>query len=442
MDFGFVRPPARWLLALGALGAFFALAFFVHDWMARERVAEGQGDKASVSIDRGVIDLGDKRAQRIGLKEEPAVAIQWAERVTAYGQVVPNPRASVEVRTVFAGKLREAPGSGSLALGRWVKAGQVLGQLEVRVGPQERLDWQAKLVEARGKKQQAEDVLKIHQEKLDRLKRVSTGEAVSRRELDEVMLQLAEARANLSTAKDVVILWEEALAESKEPAKENWIRPLLAISDGEVTELPARPGMAVEAGALVARLVDFRRPLVRLEIPPDVLTASAPESIVLYAATSLSPALSRISGPSGEAFAVPGMPATLVGPAAQVDAVSQLAAFWYEVKPEAAEPAGSVRRDGRAWRPGLPVKAQLPVVGGVPRDAVAVPSTALLYHQGYPLVYVRVGPGRYERREVQVLGRDGNRWVLARGVKPGEALVSEQAQTLLSEEFKRVGDND
>ena len=35
-------------------------------------------------------------------------------------------------------------------------------------------------------------------------------------------------------------------------------------------------------------------------------------------------------------------------------------------------------------------------------------------------VYVRLGdkPGRYERREVQVLGREAGRWVLASGVAP------------------------
>ena len=64
------------------------------------------------------------------------------------------------------------------------------------------------------------------------------------------------------------------------------------------------------------------------------------------------------------------------------------------------------------WRPGLFVKAQVQVPDSVPQPAVAVSEAALLYHQGRALVYVCVGPGRYERREVQVLGRDGGRWLL------------------------------
>jgi hypothetical protein len=72
-----------------------------------------------------------------------------------------------------------------------------------------------------------------------------------------------------------------------------------------------------------------------------------------------------------------------------------------------------------------------------------VPSAALLYHQGRALVYVRLSPGRYERREVQVLGRDGERWVLAPGeVQAGEPVVCKRAQVLLSEEFRGEMDND
>ena len=71
-----------------------------------------------------------------------------------------------------------------------------------------------------------------------------------------------------------------------------------------------------------------------------------------------------------------------------------------------------------------------------------MPATSLLYHDGRALVYVRLSPGRYERREVRVLGRDGGRWVLSEGVVAGEPVVSARAQVLLSEEFRGEADND
>jgi hypothetical protein len=84
-----------------------------------------------------------------------------------------------------------------------------------------------------------------------------------------------------------------------------------------------------------------------------------------------------------------------------------------------------------------------------PKEAVSVPESAVLFHQGRALVYVRRGPGRFERREVRLLGREGDCWALAlrgdqvgKGVSEGEAVVSKQGQVLLSEEFRGDLDND
>jgi multidrug efflux pump subunit AcrA (membrane-fusion protein) len=133
-----------------------------------------------------------------------------------------------------------------------------------------------------------------------------------------------------------------------------------------------------------------------------------------------------------------------------VETTSQSAGFWYEVDTTLAPGQDSGAENGATpevvgggiWRPGLFVTADLKVLNGKPRPAVAVPETALLYHQGRALVYVRIGPGRYERREVQVLGREGDRWLLASGVTAGERVVYRRAQVLLSEEFRGEADND
>jgi multidrug efflux pump subunit AcrA (membrane-fusion protein) len=95
-----------------------------------------------------------------------------------------------------------------------------------------------------------------------------------------------------------------------------------------------------------------------------------------------------------------------------------------------------------AWRPGLFVKALVKATGEAAVSAVSVPAGSLLYHDGRALVYVRLPPGRYERREVRVLGREQGRWVLAEGVAAGEPIVSHRAQVLLSEEFRGEADND
>src|SRR5262249_7010601 len=93
------------------------------------------------------------------------------------------------------------------------------------------------------------------------------------------------------------------------------------------------------------------------------------------------------------------------------------------------------------WRPGTFVKAELSAPAtSEPRRAVSVPDTALLYHQGRALVYLLKARGPevtiFERREVQILGRHGDRWVLAAGeFRAGQKVVSDEPQVLLSAEF-------
>jgi hypothetical protein len=140
-----------------------------------------------------------------------------------------------------------------------------------------------------------------------------------------------------------------------------------------------------------------------------------------------------------------------------VEAAAQLISYLYEVPEESAyrvaqrtngDPqarAAEPNHVAERWRPGLFVKAYHRAPEAPSREAIAVPAAALLYHQGRALVYVRLSTGkseRYQRREVQVLGREGDRWILAGGISVGDPVVSRQAQVLLSEEFKGDVDND
>ena len=141
---------------------------------------------------------------------------------------------------------------------------------------------------------------------------------------------------------------------------------------------------------------------------------------------------------------VPSVEAALVGPAPRVDVASQFAGYWYAIDPAALAGGGSAA--GVVWRPGLQVKAFLIPPAATARSAVTVSAAAVLFHQGVPLVFVRAAPGRYERREVRLLSRDGDRWVLdARdgagqpGVSPGEVVVTAAAQVLLSELLRDDG---
>jgi multidrug resistance efflux pump len=428
----------KWPATLAGLAGLLGGAYSLHNWMQTEHAAEPAERTSGERVRDGRrLNIRSAVAQSLGLVDQKAEAAAWAERVTAYGRVVPNPLASTEVRSPSAGTLRVQAGQAWPRPGEMVAAGRVVGLLVPRFGPLDRLDFQAKLNEAKLKFEGAGQVLQIQQDKLDRLKKVGTPEIVARRELDEALVQVAEARTLQATSKAAVDLWQKALdgagRQGNDPA---WSVPLTAPAAGEVTEVLAVPGAVVEAGAVVVRVVDFQQPLIRLDLPREVAGPAAPREVTLFPVDAASGAVGRL--------------ATYVGQAASVEPASQFLGCLYAIHAGTPSPqpaAGSIT----PWRPGLYVKSLIVRPDASTRPAVSVPVEAVLLHQGMTLVYVHERPGTYARRAVEVVGRDGERCYLAPrprfgldgiGVDPGEAVVSKQAQTLLAAEFLTPGDAD
>jgi biotin carboxyl carrier protein len=397
----------------------------------------------------GILSLEEDEAERYGLEAEAAKAVQWYEQITVYGRVIPNPRATAEVRSPFAGTLRAA-GVSWPAPGQRVKAGQTLGWVDVRVGPEVRLDFQNKLTDARIRQRGAEEEVKLQQSRVDSLKDVTSQQIISRVDLDNALIQLAQAKNQVATARAAAELWQKALDELKRHKGDKlseWSRPLTAPADGEVTDLAGRPGMAVEAGTLILEVVDFRRPLVRLDIPPEALERGGPPQQVEVQSPA-HPTLGGILNPPPSTDPFPPVEASLVGPSPRVHTALQFVSYWYDARfprPDDGTPGAEEKGDrtpGIVWRPGMQVFARVRSAGASAVSAVAVPAGAVLYHEGRPLVYVRIGPEKYQRRAVRLLGCEGKRWLLAVrqgelpvGVATEEAVVSRQAQVLLSKEF-------
>ncbi len=442
----------KWSLALGLIGSVLFGLYLVHLKARGERNRETAGGDTieSPRLPRaGVVDLEEDEAERYGLEVQPGRAVPWYARVSVCGRVVPNPQASAEIRSPFAGVLRAASGSWP-TLGQHVRAGQTLGRVDVRVGPEVRLDLENKLAEARIRQQGAEEEVKLQQSRADSLKSVTSQQILSRGELDAALIQLAQAKNQLATAKAAAELWQKALREVErhnDDAGSPWSQPLLAPAEGEVTDLAGRPGMATEAGASVLTLVDFRRPLIRLDLPPEVLAQGGPpRQVQVQIPIASLPSLGGVLNSSQADKSPPLVEAHLAGPAPRIDVTSQFVSYWYEPRlPVPGESAGSA-----LWRPGVQVTAEVRPAGAGRQAAIAVPARAILYHEGRPLVYVRISPEKFQRREVRLLGREGDSWVLAPrqgdlpvGVTVGEAVVTHAAQVLLSKEFLvGAADND
>jgi multidrug efflux pump subunit AcrA (membrane-fusion protein) len=435
----------KWPLVLGLVAALLGGGWLLHQRLLAERAAEAERDKPQVNPpsrlgDRILIRLDDKKVDEYGLRIEPAEKWTWKPQLTVFGRVVTHPRMASEVRTASAGVIRPAGEGEGPALGKHLDAGHVLAYLDVRVTPQDRLDLLVKLGEAEAREKETKNIVEIQNERVTRLQ--AAPRSVSQGELDAARKDQAEARLQQAAAESAAGHLRKSVKALEAVARGDsvWRQPLTTPAAGILVEITARPGTAVEAGALVARLLDDRKALVRLDFPVAVLADGPPESVELTVVDATPPSLEGASHRLEPVRPKPGLKAVRLGPAAQVDAASQLAGWWYEIDLAALPSAAR-----GLWRPGLYVKTSITAPGVAPVPATAVPSSAILYHQGRALVYVQYDEKKpwFEKREVHVLGHVDDRWVLQPGsVDPGEPVVARRAQMLLSHEFLNRGDDD
>jgi hypothetical protein len=397
-----------------------ALLIYFRPWSATQELESPAKSDSRVSEKQGsILKLKSPLlAESYGIKAEAAREVTWHPKLFVDGRVVDNPLALVEVRAPFAGVMMAAGDGTAFHLGAPVQALQVLAQVAARFNQVEKLDLESKRIEAEARYRSAEDVLKIRQERLDRLGRI-TG-SVSRGELDTALIQVSEARMLKDIALTQWELWKHTLAPG---ANQNITVPMQAPLAGEIVAIGAYPGTNVEAGQMLARIVDFSRVLVRLDFP---ISAGAGPPATIQVETLAAP----LAAPSR-------WRAQLRGPTGNVEVGLQKAGYLYEIVP-------TEQTVTPTWRPGLFVKASVPDPAKAPQPAVAIPVSALLVHQGRTLVYVELNAGRYERREVFVLDRAGETYYVSpQGwTSTSDAVVTSHAQVLLSEEFRSDVDDD
>lgn len=215
--------------------------------------------------------------------------------------------------------------------------------------------------------------------------------------------------------------------------------PLVAPRGGTVTRVAAQPGELVQAGQELLQLTDFGELLARI-----VWRADAP---VPPATIRLAP----LTGVAGSADGVAGIPARLVGPAAEVDSLTRAPVYLYRV-----------RGGWTGARPGLPITAVIPIPALTGPDGRAapgadaapgtsdagadtrllVPADAVVQWDGLAWAFVERTPGRFVRLRVDTREPVGGGWMVRGADRPtpgvlalGNTVVVRGAQQLLSAEF-------
>ena len=147
--------------------------------LARERERE-QPIKVAPRISRNqsgepIVTIDHETQVRIGLKTEAVTKQTVYPEIAAYGRLLEDPSASFVVRAPVAGVLRRGsrdwPG-----LGEVLVDGQLLGVIEPRLVPFERVDLDARLTNARGDVSALEATLAVSTATYDRTKALNADD--------------------------------------------------------------------------------------------------------------------------------------------------------------------------------------------------------------------------------------------------------------------------
>jgi RND family efflux transporter MFP subunit len=309
--------------------------------------------------------------------------------VTVPATVQPRVGGSAEVRAPAAGRI--SGGSGR-AVGTAVARGSTLVELLVR---NDRLGEAPVL---RLELLQAETALRLAQEDLARIERLSSAGAVPQR-------RLAEAKAAHDTAAARVKIAQEQLQHlelsrtgqgSGDPAERVIVRAPIA---GVVAEASATPGATVEEGQLLYRIVALDSVYVVGDVPEQHLA--------------------RLENSTTAEIEVPGLAAPLkttrlVSVGRVVDPQKRSVPITFEL---ARPPAGIAIGQGVTLR----------LITAARGSEVAVPADAVVDDGGQTIVFVQTSGESFERRPVKVGGPREGGFLQVEGVEPGDRIVTRGA---------------
>jgi hypothetical protein len=396
-----------------ALGVLFAAAMAANVlWAVRslhkgEEKAEEKHEVAKrLSHDEAgnsVLKLDKEMQARAALQVEELKEATLPAEVVAYGRFVEDPSRGFTLRAPVAGFVRKGADREWPALGETLADGVVVGMLQPRFSPLERVDLQGRLTTAQAETAAAAASLEAAKASYERLKLLNADNKTA----SDRQLQEADARSKAEAARLKAAVETVAAIEASLGARAGATGPMALTVDrgGEVVELLARPGEAVDSGQPILRVARYDRLLAKAALPAG---GAAPTA----AGTA------RILPLGREPQVLKGV---RVG-AAEPQLLGDAALYGVDA-PEAR------------LRPGMAFTAYLPLPGEAAKGVV-LPRAAMLRLEGEHWVWIRSADDQFTRREVEHARPVEAGWFVAEGFKPGEKIVVGGAQLLLSEELK------
>ncbi len=348
----------------------------------------------------------DTAAQKLaGLQMQVLEGRMLQPEVVAYGRLEENPSQSFVLRSPAMGVLLAPPGGDWPRVGGKIAGGTVVGKIEPRFTPSDRIALNGQLANARSDVYASTAEVTAARAAHERLRALNADKKnVSDRAVEEALARLQGAEAKLKAATETVRLIESSL-QSAGPAEE---KPLILPHEGDVVEVMAQPGETIESGAPILRITRLDRLLARVEIPIGQIVSP-----------NISTARVVTVGQEDQPIT-----AERIATSTTIDPKTQGQSFLFRL--------GETRQ---GMRPGLAITAYL-ATAGAPRKGVVVPRSAIVRHEGKTYAYVQISSDQFVRKEMPVSEPVAGGYFTASGFAPGDRVVVVGAQLLLSEEFK------
>ena len=382
----------------------FALVFRVENGKASEEIAAGQvrvgTDAAPGGLAEPPAGAPNEQAtagQPIGFLKEQQWRTQFATAWASERSIRQTLRAPGKVLPVAGGETTlTAPVDGVISAARWPHPGQNVGRGTPLFVLTPRVAGDRSLAELEADITQLEADLKPAEVRLNRLRELLAVEAASRREVEEAEAQVEGLSARLDAARRGRATASALRGGGGSPESFRILAPIA----GRVAEVTVSPGQFVGAGASLGRVVAVSPVWVELALQPDQAGALVEDLAGLY--------IRRWD--QEEPFLVPPQELLLVSHAPEVDPGTGTVPVIVEV-----------RRSVDLLRLGSRVEVEILLPQEL--SGVVVPASALVDDSGVEVVYVQLGGESFDRREVEIVARQGPS-VLVRGIASGERIVT------------------
>src|SRR5262245_13619054 len=353
----------------------------------------------------GAVRLTAEQVKTNKIQTTEAVEEEISPTIVAIGRIKPRSGAESQVFAPFAGRILADAGR-IPRLGRQVRAGQSLADIEQTFAASERVQFKTASLQLQTEIDQARQEVDLRQKEFGRSRELYDGGAIALKEFQTAESKLKQAQTKLEGAQRAKAEYDQAAAQQSEQRR----TPIRAPISGTIISVDLVPGEQVEPSKSLMTIVD---------------TTAVWAEVAVHEAD-----LTQIRGALTAEIIIPSDPSRvyqgrLVNIGVAVDPQNRTIPITF-----------AVPNSDRNLKIEMAIEARIPT--GTPQKTILVPVAAILSEQGISSVFVESQPGVFKRRVVTPGLRRGGNVAIVAGLSAGEKVVSIGAQSLNSDALKSL----